>query len=178
MSEVATTGYAGWALVEKMGFLQTIRKTKNTSLAFVFFLCVPSVCHAGDEYEGFKKFAGKWKVASCSPGGRDTLPGLSISLTETRLNAVNVYFLDPKGQNSKLHFTTASILRTEGHITKDSTNKAKLTGNQSSETGIRVALRDAYSEVKIEIIKSAPDRLTYKRQGKAGVMSCNLESYK
>jgi hypothetical protein len=178
MGNVLNTGHSGWALIQQMGFRQIIHKMKKTSLAFVFFLGVPTVCHSGDEYDGFKKFAGKWKVTSCSPRGRDTLPDLSISLTETRLNAVNVYFLDPKGRNSRLHFTTASILTTEGHITKDRGSKARLVGNQSSETGIRVALRDDDSEVKIEITKSAPDRLTYERHGKSGVMSCNLEPYK
>jgi hypothetical protein len=144
-------------------------------LALVFILSLPTVSHAGDLYGGFAKFAGQWKIVACTPKNEGTISDLNISLTETRNNAVNVYFLNSDGKNSQLHFSTAGILRTKGHILKRSMNDAYLIDNRSDETGIRVTLRDSNHESRIHITQPEPNQIAYERSSAVGTISCNFE---
>jgi hypothetical protein len=147
---------------------------KSYFLAFVSILLLQTVSYAGDPYDGYAKFVGQWKIIGCVPKNGSAPTDLSISLTEVRDNAVNVYFLNFNGKKSKLHFSTAGILRAKGHVARDNINYAHFINDRSDETGIRVTLRDSNDEFRIEITLATPNDLLYERRDSIGMMSCHF----
>jgi hypothetical protein len=149
-------------------------------------LLAAAAARAGDPYHGFDAFAGRWRVESCRTEGVPfgKLPDISISLTLSRSNAVNVYFLDGRGKKSSLHFSTTTSVPAGPHRSiyagaRSETVKAKagLTSTDPVRTGILSVVLEGRieglpgdpsgtrEEESTLTLRVADGRLRYERKG-------------
>lgn len=139
-------------------------------LAFIptLFLAL-DVAYAGDRYVGYEKFAGAWRLENCTGGEKikEEQSDLSVSLTESRSSAVNVYLLNSKGKKVRLLFSTSPMLAKSAVFTLEQDN--------SGVSGIDVSLFSYEKMLKVQIQQNDANGISYIRSFNNETVICDMK---
>ena len=126
-----------------------------TISGLISIVCFLPIANAGDLFLGFRPLAGKWTSADCAAA-----PGLAISLTETRGNAINVYRTDAQGKRTSLRLSTSPLLRKTGEL--------KMVSEAFQNEVLQIEGVDASKQpVSIKISATDSDQLDYRETASA-----------
>jgi hypothetical protein len=139
-------------------------------MLIISFITVPPA-FSGDWFGGYDRFVGNWKKSTCK-GDKpiaEAISDISISATESRGNAVNVYFLNSNRKKTKLFFSTSPSLTSKGSF--------KVLEEFPFNQSIHVRLMSSKSILELDITSSNKNTIAIKLNDRSGITTCEMIRY-